>query len=262
MICSIMDGSTSLETGNEPGVRKDEEHTNNASRWCSISKYQHQFDADLPAIIELLSIMHQFTGKIQRVGYEKKSRALDRLIAEFDQQFNASIANTRVKRNKRYAGRDLTAKHRLALVLFLYHYCRVVIHSFGHKAERSDSAPLMKPSTYAATCKAAALDLLNLWLNDMHETGHMLQAPDFFFVGAGFAGAFLLELLSPHIAPTLSADERAHVIGVCKTVIEKLHAASADDKHVPHSNAVFLERELKKAVAKPPIPTPTARRAQ
>jgi len=70
MICSIMDGSTSLETGNEPGVRKDEEHTNNASRWCSISKYQHQFDADLPAIIELLSIMHQFTGKIQRVGYE------------------------------------------------------------------------------------------------------------------------------------------------------------------------------------------------
>jgi hypothetical protein len=60
----------------------------------------------------------------------------------------------------------------------------------------------------------------------------------------------------------LTADERAHVINVCKTVIEKLRAASADDKHVPHSNAVFLERELKKAVAKPPIPTPTARRAQ
>jgi hypothetical protein len=46
------------------------QHTSSASRWCSASKYQHQFDADLPAIIELLSIMHRFTGEIQRVGYE------------------------------------------------------------------------------------------------------------------------------------------------------------------------------------------------
>lgn len=90
MICSIIDGSTSLETGKAPEVGRDEEvllgHrrqplvkltlvgqlTSNASRWCSDSKYQHPFDADLPAIIELLSIMHRFTEAIRRVGFMVK----------------------------------------------------------------------------------------------------------------------------------------------------------------------------------------------
>ncbi|KAH9034216.1 hypothetical protein EDB85DRAFT_1948273 [Lactarius pseudohatsudake] len=81
MVCSIMDGSTSLETGKAPGVGKDDEVyrfslycstqlTSNASRWCSASKFQHPFDADLPAIIELLSIMHRFTDCMKRVGFE------------------------------------------------------------------------------------------------------------------------------------------------------------------------------------------------
>jgi len=87
MICSIVDGSTSLETGKATGVGKDKEvflgHRSQspvkltyigqlATRWCSASKYQHQFDADLPAIIELLSIMQRFTEAIRRVGYQVK----------------------------------------------------------------------------------------------------------------------------------------------------------------------------------------------
>jgi len=40
----------------------------------------------------------------------------------------------------------------------------------------------------------AALALLDLWLNYMHSIGHVPFAPDFFFVGVGFAGAFLLEV--------------------------------------------------------------------
>jgi hypothetical protein len=40
----------------------------------------------------------------------------------------------------------------------------------------------------------AAFALLDLWLNYMHSTGHVPYAPDFFFVGTGFAGAFLLEV--------------------------------------------------------------------
>lgn len=40
----------------------------------------------------------------------------------------------------------------------------------------------------------AALALLDLWLNYMHSIGHVPYAPDFFFVGTGFAGAFLIEV--------------------------------------------------------------------
>ena len=40
----------------------------------------------------------------------------------------------------------------------------------------------------------AALALLELWLNYMHSIGHVPYAPDFFFVGTGFAGAFLIEV--------------------------------------------------------------------
>ncbi|KAH9957520.1 hypothetical protein BC827DRAFT_1270211 [Russula dissimulans] len=261
MICSIVDGSTSLETGNAPGVGKDEKLSTDATRWCSASKYQHQFDADLPAIIELLCIMQRFTEAIRRVGYQKKSRALDRLIASFDRDFKKSLANTKLRANQRRADRDLAGKHRFGLVLFLYHYCRIVIHSFGHKAESADSAPLMEPSTYVANCMEAALDLLDLWMNHMHTAGHMPYAPDFFFVGSGFAGTFLLELLKPHIAPTLTAEQRAHVIRVCKAVVEKMHLAAADDAHTPHSYALFLEGALKKAVPEPPMPSPVARAA-
>ena len=42
----------------------------------------------------------------------------------------------------------------------------------------------------------AAFALLDLWMDYMHSTGHVRYAPDFFFVGTGFAGAFLLEVSS------------------------------------------------------------------
>lgn len=259
MILSIIDGGASLETGKAPGVGKDEELTSNVSRWCSASKFQHPFDADLPAIIELLSIMQRFIDSMKRVGYERKSRALDRLISNFDRDLQTSIANTTVKANERRAGRDLAGKHRLGMVLFLFQYCRIIIHSFGHKAESRDTAPRTKPSDYMDTCMEAAFALLDLWTDYMHSTGHVRYAPDFFFMGTGFAAAFLLELLSPHIAPTMDANQRARVIDVCKDVVKKLHAAAVDDAHVSYSYAVFLEGALAKAVPEPPIPTPAAR---
>ena len=55
--------------------------TSNASRWCFASKYQHPFDADLPAIIELLSIMHRFAEAIRNVGFEVK------ILLAFTQEF-------------------------------------------------------------------------------------------------------------------------------------------------------------------------------
>ncbi|KAH9969384.1 hypothetical protein BGW80DRAFT_1461677 [Lactifluus volemus] len=258
MICSIMDGSTSLETGKAPGVGTDDELTSNASRWCSASKFQHPFDADLPAIIELLSIMHRFTEAIRHLGLESCIGSFD---STFNRELQTSIANTTVKANQRRTGRDLSAQHRLGMVLFLYQYCRIIVHSFGHKAESADSAPQMKPSVYVSTCMDAAFALLEIWVNSMHAIGHVPYAPDFFFVGTGFAGAFLLELLRPHIAPTLSAEQREKVISVCKTVIGKLRAAAADEAHAPYSYAVFLEGALEKAVVDPPIPAPTARPA-
>ena len=113
------------------------------------------------------------------------------------------------------------------LIGSLYEYCRIIVHSFGHKAESNDSAPLMRPSCYVETvrvavfvapasrahsdsdhggvqCMEAALALLNLWLNDMHSIGHVPFAPDFFFVGTGFAGAFLLEVCFPFSTPRLT----------------------------------------------------------
>ena len=74
--------------------------------------------------------------RIKLVG-QRKSRALDRLISNFDRELQASIANTTVKANERRAGRgrtriylstpivkpdtrqftDLAGKHRLGMVL-------------------------------------------------------------------------------------------------------------------------------------------------
>ena len=46
-------------------------------------------------------------GRIKLVG-QRKSRALDRLISNFDRELQASIANTTVKANERRAGRGRT----------------------------------------------------------------------------------------------------------------------------------------------------------
>ena len=35
----------------------------------------------------------------------------------------------------------------------LYQYCRIIIHSFGHKAESKDTAPQAKPSVYVDTVR-------------------------------------------------------------------------------------------------------------
>lgn len=59
------------------------------------------------------------------------------------------------------------------------------------------------------------------------------------------------------MAPTLDAEQRARVIGVCKDVVQRLYAAAVDDAHVAYSYAVFLEGALEKAAPEPPIPAPT-----
>jgi hypothetical protein len=63
------------------------------------------------------------------------------------------------------------------------------------------------------------------------------------------------------MSPTLAVEQRKRIISVCKTVIEKLRAAAADEAHAPHSYAVFLEGALEKAVAEPPMPAPIAKPA-
>lgn len=39
----------------------------------------------------------------------------------------------------------------------LYEYCRLIIHSFGHKAEMSDPAPMSKLSSYVVVVRTAIL---------------------------------------------------------------------------------------------------------
>jgi hypothetical protein len=60
-----------------------------------------------------------------------------------------------------------------------------------HPCPRHHFIPIL---IIGAQCMEAAFNLLDLWLNYMHSLGHTSYAPDFFFVGTGFASAFLLEV--------------------------------------------------------------------
>jgi hypothetical protein len=57
---------------------------------------------------------------------------------------------------------------------------------------RSPDVPFLIGSL--CQCMEAAFALLDLWTDYMHSTGHVRYAPDFFFMGTGFAAAFLLEV--------------------------------------------------------------------
>lgn len=39
----------------------------------------------------------------------------------------------------------------------LYEYCRLIVHSFGHKAELSDPAPMSKLSSYMVVVRTVIL---------------------------------------------------------------------------------------------------------
>ncbi|KAI0062961.1 hypothetical protein BV25DRAFT_1803108 [Artomyces pyxidatus] len=239
MICSILDGSLSLEMGKSSVIREDEV-IRNSSHWCSSSKFQHPLDADLPVLIELIRIMQRFMDIMQnfdahalQVIGTTTSRDISNIVDVFEKELRAS--------GERYH-RDTQEKLRIGMVSYFLQYCRLMIFSYGFRSETGDTAPVSRPSLYLAPCIDAAFSMLSIWKDHMLTTGHMKYAPDFFFVGTGFAGAFLLKLLHPRFTSILGPDERTRILHL-ENVLIKLLASdelAVDDQHAPRLYSVFL----------------------
>ncbi|KAI0041669.1 hypothetical protein FA95DRAFT_1565152 [Auriscalpium vulgare] len=243
MICCIMDGSMSLEMGKPPICRDEDEILRNSTRWCSESKFRHPLDAELPTLIELIRIIHRFNDSVGSLGPRAlQTRNLPSIIEAFQHELRRAVD---------HYSTAMSGKLRVGMVAYFQQYCRLIIFSFGLRSETTADAPITKPSMYLASCIDAAFSLLRIWKDHLLLTGHMKYAPDFFFVGTGFAGAFLLKLLHPRFVAVLGDEERLQILTLEETLIRILASdtIAADDQHTPRLYAAFLDSFLKNVMS-------------
>lgn len=104
----------------------------------------------------------------------------------------------------------------------------------------------------------------------MLPTGNMKYSPEFFYIGAGFTGAFLLrvspfpnpslftaltrtcvQLLHPSLAETIDQNKRVKIYNVAQRLISSLASpvVAIDEEHTPKQYATFLEELMRNMVA-------------
>lgn len=104
----------------------------------------------------------------------------------------------------------------------------------------------------------------------MLPTGNMKYSPEFFYIGAGFTGAFLLrvspspdlsiftaltrtcvQLLHPSLAETIDQSKRVKIYNVAQKLIASLASpvVAIDEEHTPKQYAMFLEELMRNMVA-------------
>ena len=88
----------------------------------------------------------------------------------------------------------------------LLEYCRLIVISYGLQSEIASNALKVEgKSRYLEQSINAAFALVDAWLKRMVATQFVKYAPEFFFVGTGFAGAFLVKVRFASISPCLLA---------------------------------------------------------
>lgn len=97
----------------------------------------------------------------------------------------------------------------------------------------------------------------------MLPTGNMKYSPEFFYIGAGFTGAFLLrvstfsvchsiysslirtcvQLLHPSLAETIDRNKRMKIYHVAQKLIDSLSSevVAIDEEHTPKQYSIFLQ---------------------
>ncbi|ETW80085.1 hypothetical protein HETIRDRAFT_445608 [Heterobasidion irregulare TC 32-1] len=250
MICCIMDYSTSMQMGKQPTIREDE-IIRNSSRWCSASTFQHPFDAHLPAIIELLRIMNAFidtTSEVQSYPADKRAKALATVIDAFTQRLSSSSLEKAAMRGNLHEEIEMADQLRTGMVAYLLEYCRLIVISYGLQSEIASKALKAEgKSRYLEQSINAAFALVDAWLKRMVATQFVKYAPEFFFVGTGFAGAFLVKLLHPRFAHVVSEEQRAKIFAVSSLLISTLASdeIAIDAQHTPRHYSAFLDGVLK-----------------
>ena len=76
----------------------------------------------------------------------------------------------------------------------------------------------------------------------MVPTGNMKYSPEFFYIGAGFTGAFLLRLLHPSLSNVVDRAKRQKIVHTAQRLITSLNSenVSIDEEHTPRQYATFL----------------------
>ncbi|KZV75805.1 hypothetical protein PENSPDRAFT_731486 [Peniophora sp. CONT] len=221
--CWVVDGMQSFESNKPPQMREDEGIVE-AAALLSTSRYQTDFDAGLPAVVELLQVMRRFWDDITSAKSNASPVQVDG--ASLSRAYTAAVYATAAYRSVAKAETDNTVlPEAVKRSLFFWNsYSRLLIswlpRSLNGASSQSPQLTLIDEAANAA---------VSLLLS-ASEGGH---PPVSFHRGAAFAGTFLLHFMHPRQARVVSDARRMTV------AMAMYNAARAFQEHDAELGAYF-----------------------
>ncbi|KAI0032134.1 hypothetical protein K488DRAFT_86167 [Vararia minispora EC-137] len=239
IVCWVMDGIVSLESGRVPDVPEDQV-IRDAARYCTCSKYHTDFDASLPSLIELLRVMRRFWESVS--SYKEGSSQTD--ISLLVPSFDAALAATAAHRASAVAisqGASNSDALNCQVVSYLLNYCRLLVFWFASQVGSGPKEPAA--AQYLPKAADAALTMLREWSHGLALQEYARHAPDAFFTGVGFASTFLLQLMHPHHSWRVDDAQRMDIVSTVQAIMRRLApgGGAVDAAHVSRQQTILLE---------------------
>ncbi|KAF9525684.1 hypothetical protein CPB83DRAFT_896852 [Crepidotus variabilis] len=255
--CFNLDRSTGSQYGKPPIINsRDYTASHSEHWWCSSPYNMKNFDIQICAYNAELQVMAGFiatiysdprhpTGLNKEVDFEAVATETDDKLQALYQKWMGVI----------HEKTDMNDPHnsfRTGLLNLAYSYARLVALSYGfqHALGKNDGKyPLLH------RCIKAASDVVNAVVHDIcrptqvHFWRHGPEAQSVFVT---FAAAFLVKLLQPKFAPSISIEERTDIRARVQSVIDLLGSpqVALDERHGPKLYSRFLEKLLSRPMAK------------
>ncbi|OCH87693.1 hypothetical protein OBBRIDRAFT_814001 [Obba rivulosa] len=254
LICFLIDRCFSIQMG-KPWMIPEDDTIRSASNWCSCSKYQNRYDVWLASMAELMSITSRFTAAVHPAFGNKSGESEDVDVATIQKVYAAELDDFSTRIAERHAedfgSSDPTTSMQMILMQCIFHYCRLVVVSYGFQQT------LMKGIIKAgdeslATCLQAASSVITATINGFARSGFMRYCPEIVFAQCAYAAALLLRCLEPTASGALDFKQEKRIVGLVQrlSITWTSGELANDKKHCAKPYIRLLQRQLEPHTAR------------
>ncbi|RPD54605.1 hypothetical protein L226DRAFT_547907 [Lentinus tigrinus ALCF2SS1-7] len=250
LLCFNLDRSTSAQFG-KPSTIKEDYTIRHSNDWYKSSRMNSALNIGTSAYAQMLRVVSRFheavysdpespTGLNQNLDFRS-------VILDYDSQLTQYFEEWMDRFRRDSDMTDPALKFRAELLPFLTGYARLVMYSFGfQQAFRRGFQP--EDQLFLEKCFESAKAVIVTLVDTLIPTGYMRTSPDGYFVFASFASAFLLKLLRPEFAHSVSRERQQEIFDLITRLIEKLGSpeVAIDERHTPALHSRFLHGLLRK----------------
>ncbi|KAF8605712.1 hypothetical protein BDV93DRAFT_506795 [Ceratobasidium sp. AG-I] len=249
LICHNLEVSAAAKLGKVTTIQEDSLIASSKTWWKS-SKYCTKFDIHLCAFTQILLIFHKYYRMLVSNPSAPGDYNAHMDIGLLAERFSDEIESFQTHFERIFAEEsdpnDAACRYR-AHVRYSAHYFQLVIYSICHRKLSARSAQDSNPMLLR--CLDAASKLVKAFADHHAHSEYFKYSAEGWFTFGAFAAAFMIKLLGPTFAGTISNEQRAHLrsLVIQLTTAYASPAVSIDSNHTPNIYARFLSRLLNRA---------------